>query len=105
MPRSLARSRAPVQLRHRGRLARGRERQRRARPGIRGIFGRGPNGWFFERFAVHTAKSDYTLDGTINTEAKPTMIDLQVRAPRFAFQEWSGVIRGLRNIAVDAMSR
>jgi hypothetical protein len=40
----LARNRAPVQLRHPGRLARGRERQRRARPGIRGIsaiFGRG----------------------------------------------------------------
>ena len=30
------------------------------------------------------------------------MLDLQVRAPRFAFQEWAGVIRGLQNIAVDA---
>ena len=38
----LARSRSPVQLRHRGRLAWGRERQRRARPGVCGISGRGP---------------------------------------------------------------
>ena len=29
------------------------------------------------------------------------MLDLKVRAPRFAFQEWSGVLRGLKNIAVD----
>ena len=69
---------------------------------LSGILGRGPNGWFFERFAVQTARSNYTLDGTVNTEVKPTVIDLQVRAPRFAFQEWSGVIRGLTNIAVDA---
>ena len=69
---------------------------------LSGTFGRGPNGWFFERFAVQTAQSAYTLDGTIDTEKKPTTLNLQVRAPRFAFQEWSGVIRGLRNIAVNA---
>ena len=63
---------------------------------LTGMFGRGPNGWFFEHFAVQTARSTYTLDGTINTEVKPTVLDLQVRAPRFAFQEWSGVIRGLQ---------
>jgi len=51
---------------------------------------------------VQTARSTYTLDGTINTEVKPTVLDLRVQAPRFAFQEWSGVIRGLRNIAVEA---
>ena len=69
---------------------------------LTGTLGRGPNGWFFERFAVQTARSTYTLDGTIDTETKPTVLNLQVRAPRFAFQEWAGVIRGLRNIAIDA---
>ena len=69
---------------------------------LSGIFGRGPNGWFFEHFSVQTARSTYTLDGTIDTGVKPTMLDLQVRAPRFAFQEWAGVIRGLRNIAVES---
>ena len=68
---------------------------------LAGVFGRGPGGWFFERFAVDTARSSYTLDGVINTEQKPTELDLRVRAPRFAFQEWSGVLRGLKNIAVD----
>src|SRR3954465_973370 len=67
-----------------------------------GRFGRGPNGWFFERFAVQTARSAYTLDGTIDTEVKPTQLNLRVRAPRFAFQEWAGVLRGLRNIAVES---
>jgi autotransporter translocation and assembly factor TamB len=69
---------------------------------LSGTLGRGPNGWFFERFAVQTARSAYTLDGTIDTEATPTRLNLQVRASRFAFQEWAGVIRGLKNIAIDA---
>ncbi|HEX3645185.1 MAG TPA: translocation/assembly module TamB domain-containing protein [Vicinamibacterales bacterium] len=69
---------------------------------LTGRFGRGPHGWFFEGFTVQTARSAYTLDGTINTELNPTVLDLRVRAPRFAFQEWAGVIRGLKNIAVDA---
>jgi autotransporter translocation and assembly factor TamB len=43
----------------------------------------------------------FTLDGRINTENKPTLLDLHVRADRFAFQEWSGVLRGLKNIAVE----
>ena len=51
---------------------------------------------------MQTARSAYTLDGTINTEVKPTQLNLQVRAPRFAFQEWAGVIRGLQNIAVES---
>ena len=69
---------------------------------LTGTFGRGPNGWFFERFSVQTPRSAFTLDGSVNTETTPTLLDLQVRAPRFAFQEWAGVIRGLKNIAVDA---
>ena len=71
---------------------------------LSGRFGRGPGGLFFERFAVRTARSDFTLDGTIapGEAGKPTVLDLAVHAPRFAFQEWSGVLHGLQNIAVDA---
>jgi len=68
---------------------------------LAGVFGRGPGGWFFERFSVDTPRSAFTLDGRIDTARKPTALDLQVRATRFAFQEWSGVLRGLKNIAVD----
>ena len=68
---------------------------------LAGVFGRGPGGWFFERFSVDTARSTFVLDGGIDTGRKPTVLDLQVRATRFAFQEWSGVLRGLKNIAVD----
>jgi autotransporter translocation and assembly factor TamB len=69
---------------------------------LTGIFGRGPTGWFFQNLRVETPRSAFTLGGTINNAATPTELDLQVRADRFAFQEWSGVLRGLRNIAVEA---
>lgn len=69
---------------------------------LSGTFGRGPGGWFFQDFSVRTARSAFTLDGRINTTTKPTSLDLRVRAPSFSFQEWSGVLRGLKNIAVDA---
>ena len=69
---------------------------------LTGAFGRGPGGWFFENFAVQTPRSAFTLDGTADNDLDPTVLDLRVRAPRFAFQEWSGVIRGLKNIAIDA---
>ena len=69
---------------------------------LTGVLGRGPNGWFFERFSVHTPRSAFTLDGGVDNSADPTTVSLQVRAPRFAFQEWAGVIRGLKDIAIDA---
>jgi autotransporter translocation and assembly factor TamB len=68
---------------------------------LAGVFGRGPGGWFFEHFSVDTARSAFALEGRINTERTPTELDLRVRAARFAFQEWSGVLRGLKNIAVE----
>jgi hypothetical protein len=69
---------------------------------LSGTLGRGPGGWFFENFSVRTARSAFTLDGRVNNADKPTVLDLRVHAPSFAFQEWAGVIRGLKNIAVDA---
>jgi autotransporter translocation and assembly factor TamB len=70
---------------------------------LSGRFGRGPNGWFFDGFKVRTPQSHFTLDGTIRPgpEGVPTVLDLKVVAPRLAFQEWSGVLRGLKNIAVE----
>jgi autotransporter translocation and assembly factor TamB len=69
---------------------------------LSGIFGRATQGWFFDRLSVHTPRSAFTLNGRIDTSRKPTILDLSVHAERFAFQEWSGVLRGLRNIAIDA---
>ena len=69
---------------------------------LTGTFGRGANGWFFQDLRVATARSAFTMRGLIDTESKPTRFDLQVTADRFAFQEWSGVLRGLKNIAVDS---
>ena len=69
---------------------------------LAGDFGRGPGGWFFNKLFVETPRSAFTVDGRIDTGTKPTSLDLHVRANRFAFQEWSGVLRGLKNIAIDA---
>lgn len=69
---------------------------------ITGVFGRGATGWFFETFRVETPRSAFTMRGRIDSEAHPTNFDLQVTADRFAFQEWAGVLRGLKNIALDS---
>jgi hypothetical protein len=69
---------------------------------IAGTFGRGPTGWYFDKFVVETPRSDFTIGGRIDRNQHPTEIDLEVAARRFAFQEWSGVLRGLKDIAVEA---
>ncbi len=62
----------------------------------------GPAGIVFTALRVATGRSAFTLDGRILRGERPTELDLQVHAARFAFQEWGGVLHGLRNIAVDA---
>ncbi|HYM23567.1 MAG TPA: translocation/assembly module TamB domain-containing protein, partial [Vicinamibacterales bacterium] len=67
-----------------------------------GSFGHATGGWFFDALHVESPHSAYTLRGHIDTDMSPTRFDLQVRADAFAFQEWSGVLNGLKNIAVDS---
>jgi hypothetical protein len=62
----------------------------------------GPGGLTFHTLTVETPRSLFTLTGRIEKGDRPTTLALQVRAERFAFQEWGGVLNGLRNIAVDA---
>src|SRR5215213_3926104 len=68
---------------------------------LSGALGHGPGGWFFDKFFVQTPRSEFTLAGRVIRDRQPTELDLTVNAPRFAFQEWSGVLRGLKNIAID----
>jgi autotransporter translocation and assembly factor TamB len=67
-----------------------------------GKLGRSTEGWFFDRLAVETARSAFTLSGQALIGDHPTTLDLAVHAAPFAFQEWSGVLTGLKNIAVEA---
>jgi autotransporter translocation and assembly factor TamB len=68
-----------------------------------GSFGRASGGWFFDSLRVESPRSSYTLHGHIDTDQPgPARFDLQARADRFAFQEWSGVLNGLKNIAVES---
>lgn len=69
---------------------------------LAGALGNGPSGWFFEKLSIRTPQSEYTVSGRVLRSAQPTALDLEVHAKRFAFQEWSGVLRGLKNIAVEA---
>ena len=69
---------------------------------LTGSLGRGPGGWFFDNFSVDTSRSSFVLGGHVNNTVHPTELDLAVHAPKFAFQEWSGVLRGLKNIAVES---
>jgi hypothetical protein len=62
----------------------------------------GDAGWLFDKLHVVTPRSEFTLDGRIDRRQTPTSLALNVSAPRFAFQEWSGVLRGLSNIAVES---
>ena len=70
--------------------------------GLTGAIETGDAGLAFTQLVVHTPRSAFTLDGRITRGGKPAVLDLQVRAERFAFQEWAGILTGLRNIAVDA---
>jgi uncharacterized protein involved in outer membrane biogenesis len=67
-----------------------------------GALGNGPGGWFFDKLSVTTPRSAFTVDGGVKRGDAPTALDLTVHAQRFAFQEWSGIIRGLRNIAIES---
>lgn len=67
-----------------------------------GALGVGPRGWFFDKLAIETPQSAYTVNGGVIRGDAPTALDLTVHAERFAFQEWSGILRGLRNIAIEA---
>ena len=69
---------------------------------ITGVLDNGPGGTVFRDFSVQTPKTSFVLTGDVVRGEAPTTLDLHVHAPRFAFQEWSGVLHGLRNIAVDA---
>jgi len=67
---------------------------------LTGALGNGPNGFTFDHLAVRTPTSAFTISGAIHNERKPTAFDLTVHADSFPFQEWSGVLHGLANIAV-----
>jgi len=67
---------------------------------LTGGLGHGPGGFTFDRLGVVTPSTRFTLSGSILSDRKPTVLDLTVHADRMPFQEWSGIIHGLRNIAV-----
>jgi hypothetical protein len=69
---------------------------------LSGEIGSGPDGWAFDDLRVVTPRSDFTLTGRVDRRQPPTRLALDVKAPRFAFQEWSGVLNGLRNIAIES---
>jgi len=66
-----------------------------------GKLGRSTDGWFFDNLSVQTPRSAFNFSGDVVIGDRPTTLDVQVHAAPFAFQEWSGVLTGLKNIAVE----
>jgi hypothetical protein len=69
---------------------------------LSGGIANGAGGWTFDNLHVQTPKTTFTMHGRILKGEKPTALDLRVRAERFAFQEWAGILHGLKDIAVEA---
>jgi len=70
---------------------------------LAGGIANGHEGWEFHDLAVRTPRTEFTLNGrVVRTPPQPTLLDLKVHAPRFAFQEWGAVLTGLRNIAIES---
>ncbi|HWF84728.1 MAG TPA: hypothetical protein VG222_07785, partial [Vicinamibacterales bacterium] len=69
---------------------------------LSGGVGNGDGGWHFDELFVQTPTTTFTLDGQVRKSDQPTVLDLRVHAPRFAFQEWAGILHGLKRIAVDS---
>lgn len=59
-------------------------------------------GWTFKDLHVATPRSAFTVRGSVQRLPAPTTLALDIQADRFAFQEWGGVLSGLRNIAVES---
>ena len=69
---------------------------------LTGVIASGRDGWTFEDLSVRTPESEFTFAGRVDRRVEPTELDLSVAAARFAFQEWSRILPGLRNLAVKS---
>jgi autotransporter translocation and assembly factor TamB len=69
---------------------------------LSGGIGNGAGGWTFDNLSVQTPQTTFTMNGHVVKGDTPTTLDLRVTAERFAFQEWAGILHGLKSIAVDA---
>ena len=69
---------------------------------LSGVIANGSSGLTFEKLAIETPRSAFTVDGRVTRGQGPTGLDLHVKADKFAFQEWAGQVGGLRNIAVES---
>jgi hypothetical protein len=69
---------------------------------LSGIIANGDEGLSFEKLDVQTPRSAFVVDGRVIRGGAPTSLDLHVKAERFAFQEWAGLVSGLRNLAVES---
>ena len=60
------------------------------------------DGWLFDHLLVETPRSRFVLDGRVDRRTPPIRVPLAVDAERFAFQEWAGILNGLKNIAIES---
>jgi len=69
---------------------------------LAGGIGIDERGWTFDDLQVETSRSAFPLGGSVRRQSGPTTFDLDIKADRFAFEEWGGLVPGLRNIAIES---
>jgi hypothetical protein len=59
------------------------------------------DGLEFDALDVQTPRSEVKVSGRLDRRQQPSLLDLDVRTSRFAFQEWGGVVSAVSNIAIE----
>jgi autotransporter translocation and assembly factor TamB len=69
---------------------------------LSGTIASGREGLRFSGLEVRTPDSAVLVNGRLDRQSRPSVLELDVNAERFSFQEWSGMVSVLRNMAVSA---
>jgi TamB, inner membrane protein subunit of TAM complex len=69
---------------------------------LTGAFTNRAGDFVFEALSVQSPRTAFVVDGSVDRTPGPAVFDLDVKAARFTFQEWSGILNGLRSIAIES---
>jgi autotransporter translocation and assembly factor TamB len=61
-----------------------------------------PGGLDFRELTLETPRSQFAFSGSVSRGTSPTVLNLNVHADRFAFQEWATIVPGLSNISIES---
>lgn len=68
---------------------------------LSGTIRNSPEGWAFDNLRVQTPRSHVLVAGLLDRRVTPSQLSLDVRADRFAFSEWGGVITSVATMGIE----